>query len=446
MFGYLKLPRRIPCDAKKRYRQVYASLCSWQRQTFGVRASILISYESVFLYQLAVDAGLINCPAENTPTCCRLRNDWSNAWRVNPDAAEFATAFAILLARVKIEDDVRDSGKWLARGGNWFWSKAFRQANQFFDGFDASLVPEIERLVDEHIALEQQPFVGSPENYAAPTANAFGLIFRSFADRLPGRSAEQVDLFCKIGYAIGAGIVLSDCVFDFQNDQRRGEFNPIKNLNQLPAYQQAALQAFSQAGWDCEALAMENRLPVSSPILKYSFDRIAGFSPTQVEKPAGKLRPDRRLRRWSTMRAGECDACCPCEACCECGGGCDSCDCGGGGGEACDLGCGGDDNSAGCAGNFCCCDVCDCDSKKRKNSALDKPFNTIASLKPDSVLDADVVDLIGITDGPLNPSGYIVIEGERYPAKTNGEFIEQGKNVLVLSRSTFGFVVELAGE
>ena len=164
MFGYLKLPRRARCDSKKQYRQVYASLCSSQRQKFGVRASILISYESVFLYQLAVDAGLVKCPAENTPTCCRLRNDWSNAWQANLEAAEFANAFAILLARIKIEDDVRDSGKWLARGGSLFWSKAFRHANQYFDGVDGSLVARIERLVDEHIDLEHQPFSGSPED------------------------------------------------------------------------------------------------------------------------------------------------------------------------------------------------------------------------------------------------------------------------------------------
>ena len=448
MFGYLKLPRRARCDSKKQYRQVYASLCSSQRQKFGVRASILISYESVFLYQLAVDAGLVKCPAENTPTCCRLRNDWSNAWQANLEAAEFANAFAILLARIKIEDDVRDSGKWLARGSSLFWSKAFRHANQYFDGVDGSLVASIERLVDEHIDLEHQPFSGSPEDYAAPTANAFGLVFRCFAEQLSAKSDEQVersqvDLFYKIGQGIGAGILLSDCVFDFQKDRRRGEFNPIKNPNQLSLYQQAALKAFSQAGWDCEALAIDDCWPVSGAILKYAFERIARFSTVLVEKPVRRLRLDRRLYRRSSMRAGECDI--PCDACCDCGG-CDGCDCGG-----CDCGGGGDigaDTSSTpmCFHGSCCCDACVCEPGSKKRSAEPDSFNTIESLKPDSVLDANVVDLVGETDCPLNPSGYIVIDGERYPAKTNGEFIDAGQKVLVLSRSTFGFIVELAGE
>ena len=418
-----------------------------------MRASILISYESVFLYQLGVDAGLLNSPAENTPTCCRLRNDWSNSWQANLEAAAFANAFAILLARIKVEDDVRDSGKWLARGGNLFWSKAFRHANQYFDQIDESLVTEIERLVDQHIDLEQQSFSGSPEDYAAPTAAAFGLVFRCFAEYLSVRSKDQValrnvelsqvDLFYKIGQGIGAGILLSDCVFDFQKDRRRGEFNPIKNTSQLSLYQQAALKAFSQAGWDCEALAMEGCWPVSGAILKYAFGRIARFSTVQVEQPVRKRRSDRRLHRWSSMRAGFCDGC-DCGGCdgCDCGG-CDSCDCGGG-----DIGA--DTSSTPmCFSVFFCCDGCDlclCDPSSGKKSAKTDSFNTIESLKPDSVLDTDVVDLVGVTDCPLNPSGYIVIDGKRYPAKTNGEFVDAGQKVLVLSRSTFGFIVELTGE
>ena len=386
---------------------------------------MLISYESVFLYQLAIDAGLVNCPADNTPTCCRLKNDWSNAWQVNPDAAEFATAFAILLAQIKVEDDVRDSGRWLARGGNWFWSKAFRHATEYFDGIDASLLPKVKRLVDEHIALENLPFTGSPNDYAAPTANAFGLMFGCFAKRLPSTSDQQVDLFYKIGQAIGAGIVLSDCVFDFQKDQRRGEFNPIKNLSQVPLYQQAALRAFGQAGWDCQTLNVDERSAISSPILKFAFDRIARFRPTLVEKPAQNFLPNRRLRRWASMRAGVCDADCDC-------GGCDGCDCGG------------EDNSMGCAGDLCCFDACASESRTGRIQTKADQLTTIESMKPDSVLDADVVDLVGVTECPLNPTGYIVIDGDRYPAKTNGEFIERGQNVLVLSRSTFGFVVELA--
>ena len=395
---------------------------------------------------------MVNSPAENTPTCCRLRNDWSNSWRANLEAAEFANAFAILLARIKVEDDVRDSGRWLARGGSLFWAKAFRHANHYFDGVDGSLVSKIERLVDEHIDLEHQSFSGSPEDYASPTANAFGLVFRCFAEHLSGSSDEQVkrsqvDLFYEIGHGIGAGILLSDCVFDFQKDRRRGEFNPIKNPSQLSLYQQAALKAFSQAGWDCEALAMEGCRPISGAILKYAFDRIARFSTVQVEKPVQKLRLNRRLHRWSSMRAGFCDCGgCDCGGC-DCGG-CDSCDCGGGD-------CGGGDIGADASSAppcfhalFCCdgCDLCLCDPSSGKKSAKPDSFNTIESLKPDSVLDANVVDLVGETDCPLNPSGYIVIDGERYPAKTNGEFIDAGQKVLVLSRSTFGFIVELAGE
>ena len=459
MFGYLKLSSASKCNSKKRYRQVYAALCSWQRQKFGVRASILISYEAVFLYQLAVDAGLIDSPAENTPTCCKLRNDWPNHWQVNPKAAEFASAFAILLARIKIEDDIRDSGRWLARGGNWFWSKAFRQANQYFDNMDSRLIPEVNRLVDEHLALEQQRFSGSPEDYAAPTADAFGLIFKCFAglilreraDKMRtfrgancDNIAEKTDLFHRIGQSIGAGILLSDCVFDFQRDRRRGEFNPIQNPRQLLAYRQASLKAFSQAGWDCEQLTADQASPISeqviaTQILRFGFTRIDRFNPAQETKRVeNKFSAPRRLHQWSTLRSGFCD--CDCGGC-DCGG-CDGCD----GGGCCDGGVpdGGavDGSSFMCMPNICCCDPCApcdaflCDQKEPKKQP------SIDSLKPESVMDADIENLTGVADCPLNPTGYVLVDGERYPAKTSGQFCDTGQQVRVLSKSSFGFVVE----
>ena len=437
MFGYLRFPSRGSCHSKKRYRQVYASLCSWQRQKYGVRASILISYEAVFLYQLAIDAGIVNSPADNTPTCCKLRNDWSNHWQVNPVAAEFASAFGILLARIKIEDDIRDSGNLMARGSNWFWSKAFRHANQHFDRIDQNLVPEIERLVDQHVDLEQQLFSGSPMDYARPTANAFGLVFSSFAGALSDKSSElagsQVDRFFEIGRSIGAGILLSDCVFDFQRDQRSKEYNPIQTVNHLPAYQLAALKSFSQAGWDCEDVSTNCNGPVSSQILNFAFSRIEQFSLPLVVTSRPKFRAPRRLHQWSSLRTGDCDI--PCDACCDCGG-CDGCV----GGDCC----GSDDGSS-----FACCysqscDLCCCEPTSRKKQLETTPQISIESLKPDSVLDADVIDLRGVADCPLNPTGYILVDGQRYPAKTDGQFIDAGQPISVVSRSTFGFVVELA--
>jgi len=430
MFGYLRLPYRSKCDSKKRYRQVYASLCSWQRQTFGVRASILISYEAVFLYQLAVDAGLVDSPAESTPTCCKLRNDWPNHWNVNPEAAEFASAFAILLARIKVEDDIRDSGTWLARGGNWFWAKAFRQSKDYFNKLDDRLIPEIDRLVDQHLDLEKLQFSGPPEEYAAPTANAFGVIFKSFASHVLKETTNKVDLFYRVGQAIGAGILLSDCVFDFRRDLRRGEFNPIQNSLQLPAYRLASLKAFSQAGWDCEQIAVNQSSPIASQILRFGFTRIDQFNPAlETALVDNKFRVPRRLHQWSSLRTGFCD--CDCGGC-DCGGcdggGCDGC----GGGGCCDI----DGSCTSCGQNFCCFDAWFVDTKPSTKQP------SIESLKPESIMDAKIEDLVGVADCPLNPTGYILVDGAIYPAKTNGKFCDTGQQVRVISKSSFGFVVE----
>ena len=54
MFGFLR-PRPQSDD----YRRAYARLCVHQRQRLGLRSLPFHSYEAVFLYQLALDAGAV---------------------------------------------------------------------------------------------------------------------------------------------------------------------------------------------------------------------------------------------------------------------------------------------------------------------------------------------------------------------------------------------------
>jgi len=91
------------------------------------------------------------------------------------------------------------------------------------------------------------------------------------------------------------------------------------------------------------------------------------------------------------------------------------------------------------------CEACFCEPSQGKKSAkteLDS-WNTIETLKPDSVMDAEIEGAIAVADCPLNPTGYILLDDQRYPAKTNGQFCDAGQQVRIVSKSTFGFIVEL---
>lgn len=438
MFGFLRLSASNSSNDWRKYRQTYASLCSWQRQTFGLRASILISYEAVFLYQLAVDSRLVNQLSSRTPTCCRLRNDSTNQWRIHPEAANFATAFALLLAKTKLEDDVRDSGSLLPRIGSQFWRKATDAAVAYFADTSPDLVSSVECLIEEHVLMENSNFQGSFDDYGVPTANAFGLVFEAFAGRLSDStqenfsatqsSSEVRNRFRDLGRLIGKGILLADCVFDYHRDRRSGSFNPISNHGLRTDYQRAAAKAFADAGWITESLSPDTS-SVTCQILSHAFRRIAEFQLDSVEsKPLNNRSTPNRFSPLQTRfntRTGHCDIPCECggcEACGECGG-CETCG-------------GVDTDSPPC--NDCCFSFALCDPfpAKEKPTRLKINIPTLDD-SPD-----DLIGTIAITDCILNPTGYIEIDGKRHPAKTSGQFCEAGQQVKLVSWTSFGFLVE----
>ncbi len=452
MFGFL----RPPCHTKS-YRQIYAAICSHQRQQYGVVASVLISYEAVFLYQLAVDAGVVDPPAVDTPTCCRLRNDWANHWQLDRELADFCVAFAVVLAKTKIEDDVRDTGYLHSHLANYILKKSFRKSAQYFDRFQPELLSRLANLIEQHLRLEQTGWTGAVSDYSRPTGEAFGLVFERFGKLCEQRSQVAIaEEFRTIGLNIGRGILISDCLLDARKDQKSGAFNPIKTRSDAELAKPSSLTQFADAGWLCDKVSI--REPSGScQILRHAFDRIARFDPAIPE-----VRPHvRAIRRFAQLRFGDCDClgeCC-CEGCCQIGqGGCEACGAAGGqAGEAaggCSNGCNGP--ACGPQNNpcqSCFCDVCLCpfDScvdcgesrKARRQQQANRDFKKNANGMPagrDPLIGAE-----GVASVRLNPSGYVLINGQSHPAKSDGEWIDQHDPVIVVGSSNFGLVVRRKG-
>lgn len=454
MFGFLKAPFR-----QKQYRQIYAAICSYQRQEYGVVASVLISYEAVFLYQLAVDLGVTNPPTKTTPTCCRLRNDGSNQWGLDRRLAEFCIAFAVLLAKTKVEDDIRDSRAWLPRLAHWLLRKPFAKSGNYLKQHVSDFESRMAAIIEDHLALETKRFRGTPDDYGRPTGEAFGLVFGMF-----GELCEQIlpSMKCKeqlyqIGFEVGKGILISDCVFDLPADRRRSQFNPIRDDADLRRYQEVALVSWSRAGWVAAELLGESERRFSLRVLAAAFRRVDGLNRITSSCPPRAI-PKRR-KAWS-LRYGICDCACDgCGGCGDCSGGCESCgdaaSCCGACGEAsegassdCCLA----ENSASSAGGACspawvpcdlciCCEPCDTrDGKKKKQGPTEKS-GMPGVVEAEAVTSPVGPGARGVAATPLSPSGAIEVAGKRYPARSDGEFIQKGAPVVVLRDEGFGFVV-----
>jgi len=432
MFGFLR-PGCLSRQDHKTYRRVYAAYCSFQRQRYGTAASLFTSYEAVSLYLLGIATGGCQPVSQTAPTCCRLRNDWNNNWKIDIEAAEFCSAFAMLLAAVKVEDDIRDT-RWnlhpksiAARSVARLMRKPFSTAKRHLNSVRSGMVEEIYDLVTSHHDLEQNNDLDSLESYAEPTAKAFAIVYDEFSQLLTRKTGKRADL-ASIGFHVGRGIIFSDCLFDLNSDRERGEFNPIRTTADKQSVHQLALSSLSAAGWQCLELSRQTLL---SSVFQNAFRRVAAFDQSQ---------PCRK--RMAFNRAGVCD-CGGCDCFCDAGGAdCGGCPCGG---EMCATDPNGFDDSCPNSIVQCCfsCGPCDCPSgtNGKKDPKKNDSRDYLELMTDEVIASAATIGKTATTVGPLNPTGVVMLDGKEHPAKSQGEFIKTNREVIIVDSSPFGFIV-----
>ncbi|MBI1916809.1 MAG: hypothetical protein HYS12_19045 [Planctomycetes bacterium] len=207
------------------FRRAYARCCQHQRRTYGLTSLGFLSYESVLLYLFALDAGKLTSTDLPGYTCCRLRSLPPRTSPAEREVARFCASLGLLLAHVKVTDDIRDRGSLGARLFRWALRRRFRTAFDYFERLDGQFARRVEQFITGHLALEKVGRALSLEDYARPTAEAFRYVFGLMA-RLPGLESRH-EVLARLGEHVGAAIIAFDCAADWHKDRRRGEFNPL---------------------------------------------------------------------------------------------------------------------------------------------------------------------------------------------------------------------------
>lgn len=232
-----------------KWRQSYARVCQHQRLLFGVTSLPFLSYEAAFLYQLGIDFEFIAELRECAPTCCRLRRIGKSDDRQDMSAAMFASAFGMMLAGVKLDDDVNDSGRWFNRLAKWKYRKAVATSHQVLDGLSGGLPVRIRSAIEAHASLEAAG-CDELEAYCQPTADGFGAVFHGFAAaEFSKQNDDGVEVFAEIGRHLGPAIIAWDCAVDFQKDLIKGEYNPLANEVAVRRSFDCCLLQLTQIGW-----------------------------------------------------------------------------------------------------------------------------------------------------------------------------------------------------
>jgi hypothetical protein len=306
MFGLLN-----PGRQDLLFRRAYARCCQHQRRRYGLSSLAFLSYESILLYLCAADAGLLDLDQLPKQTCCKLRRLRGTVPEAEQAIERFCTSVGMLLTFIKVSDDLRDRPTLLMRLMNWLLCKRFRETFDYFSHLDSDFSQKVDAFVAEHLRLEA-PLTSLPdregagrsraafslEEYAQPTAAAFGYVFSLFG-RLSGMETHA-ELLEELGEYVGKAIIAFDCAMDWHKDQRRGEFNPLPD----GAESVEAALAFSRRQLHNSARLCRDQFGQASHAGRV-LEAVAGRIPYTCRVPAcQRFQTERKswLKRWGLGR------------------------------------------------------------------------------------------------------------------------------------------------
>lgn len=231
MFGYIKplKPEMLIKDFEA-YKAVYCSLCKQLGKSYGVFASLILSYDSTFYAILSMSVKG-ECNSFKSGRCKVNPLKKCNYCQNKSRSLEDAAAVSVAAFYYKLEDDRLDSGffKRLAVKIIKPFAKSWRKK---LLKYGYSEIDDIFSQMTRQQTLAEQDESCGVDKAANPTATAISrLCVRMSDDKIQRRVLES------FGYYLGKWIYLMDAADDLADDIEKGGFNPfIKAFSLDPDY------------------------------------------------------------------------------------------------------------------------------------------------------------------------------------------------------------------
>lgn len=203
----------------------YCGLCHGLRGNFGLATAFLVNQEARFITLLI--AGQRKETAQYSSTNCPLTAYTKPAAILDDSSAHtFSASVTMLLAKEKLDDNIRDENQTASRIFLHVFRQLFTKATNTLkeSGFPYQ---DIVTIQQEQVDIEKSLRTTSLISYLEPTALAVGRIFAHTS--VIASAPENSPLLEKLGQAIGRIVTLSDSCSDFSSDRKKGQFNPIMN-------------------------------------------------------------------------------------------------------------------------------------------------------------------------------------------------------------------------
>ena len=222
MLGYVKTDsQELRMREYHYYRALYCGLCHRMGKCTGNCSRMTLSYDFVFL--AAVRLSLTGESPEIKKQRCFLHPLRPRLTAQKCQALDYCADASALLVYHKLLDDLHDE-----RGLKKARAVLMRPLSSFAYRRAKKRHPDLDHAIAEHLkqlsAYESSPdFVG-----ADALAEQFGMLMGAVFSE--GLSETDARIASAVGSAVGHWIYLADAADDFEEDRKRGRFNPYLRL------------------------------------------------------------------------------------------------------------------------------------------------------------------------------------------------------------------------
>lgn len=225
MFGYLQVHKsELLVREYEAYKSVYCALCKQMGKDYSFLTRLSLSYDCTF-YAMLLMSLYRSCSGFDNGRCRFNPLKKCSYAHCEDKSLSKAAAFSVISVYYKLIDDIHDS--------KFFKRIITRLIKPFFSHWHkkaAKNYPELEVCVADMMQMqseaEENPECGIDEA-AHPTANMLSRVLE-----LEGKDDIEKRVLSEFGYHLGRWIYLIDAADDYENDKKRGNFNPFTDKDE----------------------------------------------------------------------------------------------------------------------------------------------------------------------------------------------------------------------
>lgn len=288
MFGYVRPFRgELKCKDYDLYRETYCGLCCTLRERYGFFAPLFLSYDFTFLALLLDKSeyhpckgrchGKIFCPVPRVPPS---------------DALNRCADLTMILTWFQLQDKIKDD-KGIAKLGARFLSllvrRSYKKAEKYHPDFCQNTATQLSLLA----TLESQQCASLDQ-----VADCFALVLQ---DTMPkDLSSTETRCLKQVLYHVGRWIYLIDARDDYEDDVKKGRYNPLVHRYSGEIDQEALCVTLNHSRYLALSALDFLDLPLRGQLLENILD--VGMSAVQDSVLQDRWKTEKNHKMWRKSR------------------------------------------------------------------------------------------------------------------------------------------------